>query len=355
MTSHLFRPLTLRGMTFSNRVWVAPMCQYSATDGVASSWHMQHLGALATGRPGLIITEAAAVSPEGRITQGCLGLWTDEQAEALAPIVEFIHGQGVPIAVQLAHSGRKGSTWSPWTGVGAVDAADGGWQTIAPSPIAFSDWPEPCEMTETDIASVTKAFADAARRAVAVGVDTVELHSAHGYLMHEFLSPLSNQRTDGYGGSLANRMRFPLEVIDAVRAALPDDRPLLMRVSGTDWVEGGWDIEQTVIFAREAQARGVDLVDLSSAGLHHEQNIPFARGYQVPFSARVRKEVGVPTGAVGLIIEPEQAEAILADGEADVVLIGRAMLRQPHWPLLAAHALGEQVEWPPQYEKGRPH
>jgi 2,4-dienoyl-CoA reductase-like NADH-dependent reductase (Old Yellow Enzyme family) len=352
--SRLFEPLTLRGTTFANRVWVSPMCQYSAVEGFPSTWHLPHLGALATGRPGLLLTEATAVTPEGRISPDDLGLWSDGHAQAIAPLVDFAHGQGVPFGIQLAHAGRKGSTWAPWKGHGSVPEADGGWQTIAPSAIAFGDYAAPRAMAQHHLDAIREGFVAAARRAHRIGVDTVEIHAAHGYLLHEFLSPLSNLREDEYGGSLENRMRFPLEVVEAVRAAWPDDKPLLFRVSATDWVEGGWDVESTVVLARELKTRGVDLVDVSSAGLHHEQQIAVGPGYQVPFAAQVRAEAGIPTGAVGLITEPAQAESIVAEGSADVVLLARALLREPRWPLLAAHELGAEVAWPEQYQRAQP-
>jgi len=347
--SALFEPLTLRGLTLPHRAWVSPMCQYSSTDGLANDWHLVHLGSFATGRMGLVITEATAVTPEGRISPEDLGLWSDAHAEALAPAIDFVRGQGVAIGIQLAHAGRKASTYSPWRGHNSVAPEDGGWPTLAPSAVAFGRYAEPVEMTLDDIARTRAAFVEAAKRADGLGCDTVELHFAHGYLAHEFLSPLSNRRTDAYGGSLENRMRFALEIVDDVRAAWPDAKPLLMRVSATDWVEGGWDVEQTVELARQAHARGVDLVDVSSAGLHHEQSITLGPGYQVPFATTLRREAGVPTGTVGLITEPTQAEEIVATGLADAVLLGREVLRDPHWALRAAHELGAEIDWPAQY------
>jgi 2,4-dienoyl-CoA reductase-like NADH-dependent reductase (Old Yellow Enzyme family) len=351
---HLFDPITLRGRTFANRAWVSPMCQYSSTDGLASAWHLVHLGGLAVGRAGLVLTEATAVTPEGRISPDDLGLWSDAHAEALAPVVDFIHGQGVPIGIQLAHAGRKASVHAPWRGHDSVPLDAGGWQTLAPSALPFGRYAAPRAMTIDDMARTRDAFAAAARRAAALGVDVVEIHAAHGYLLHEFLSPLSNQREDRYGGSLENRMRYPLEVIEAVRAAWPDDRPLLLRVSATDWVDGGWDVESSVVLSREAAARGVDLVDVSSAGNDERQQITLGPGYQVPFAARIRAEAGVPTGSVGLITEPAQAESIIAGGSADVVLLARAFLRDPHWVLAAAHALGADIAWPDQYLRAAP-
>lgn len=353
--SRLFEPLTLRGTTFAHRAWVSPMCQYSAADGFATAWHQTHLGALATGRPGLLLTEATAVTPEGRISPDDLGLWSDRHAAALAPVVEFAHAQGVPFGIQLAHAGRKASTWAPWKGHGSVPESEGGWPTVAPSAVAYAGYAEPRAMTPHDLDAVRQGFVDAAIRAHRIGVDVVEVHAAHGYLLHEFLSPLSNVRDDEYGGSLENRMRFPLEVVDAVRAAWPDDKPLLVRISASDWVDGGWDLDSSVVLGRELAARGVDLVDTSSGGLHPDQSIDVRPGYQVPFAARIRAEAGIATGAVGLITEPEQAETVIAEGSADVVLLGRELLREPRWPLLAAHALGADIAWPDQYLRARPH
>ena len=351
--SALFEPLSLRSLTLSNRVAVSPMCQYSAVDGLAQPWHLVHLGSFATGGAGLILTEATAVTPEGRISPDDLGLWSDAHADALAPIVDFVHSQGTALGIQLAHAGRKASTTAPWKGHDSVPASEGGWPTIAPSSLAFADLTAPAAMTEADIAHVRQGFVDAAARAARLGVDTVEIHAAHGYLLHEFLSPLSNHRDDDFGGSLANRMRLVLQVIDDVRTVWPDDRPLLMRVSATDWVEGGWTIDDTVHLAREARQRGVDLVDVSSAGLDPRQAISVGPGFQVPFAARVRADTPIATGAVGLITEPDHADAIVAEGSADLVLLGRAMLREPRWPLRAAAELGDDIAWPPQYQRAR--
>ena len=354
MPSTLFSPLTLRGTTFPNRVWVSPMCQYSAADGLAGDWHLAHLGALATGGAGLVLTEATAVTPEGRISPEDLGLWSAAHADALRRIVAFAHDQGTLIGVQLAHAGRKASTYAPWRGRDSVTPADGGWRTVAPSALAFGRYAEPRAMTRADIESTVVAFADAARRALDVGFDVVEIHAAHGYLLHQFLSPLSNHRDDAYGGDLVGRMRFPLEVVTAVRSVWPADRPLLVRVSATDWVPGGWDLDSTVELARHLALRGVDLVDCSSGGLDPGQRIDLAPGYQVPFAERVRRDAGVATSAVGLITEPDQAEQVVSSGQADAVMLARALLREPRWPLLAAHALGAEVAWPPQYLRARP-
>jgi len=354
MSSPLFEPLTLRGLTVPHRVWVSPMCQYSSVDGLADSWHLVHLGGFAVGRAALVISEATAVTPEGRISPDDLGLWSDAHAEALAPVVDFVRGQGSAFGIQLAHAGRKASTFAPWRGHDSVPLADGGWTTLAPSAAAFGRYAVPQAMTRADMVRTTDAFAAAARRAAALEVDVIEIHAAHGYLLHEFLSPLSNLRDDEYGGSLENRLRYPLEVVDAVRAAWPDERPLLLRVSATDWVDGGWDVDSTVVLAREAAARGVDLVDVSSGGLDPRQDITLGPGYQVPFAARVRAEAGVATAAVGLITEPSQASGIVADGSADAVLLARELLRDPHWPLRAARELGAELAWPPQYARAAP-
>ena len=352
MTSALFTPLTLRAQSFSNRIWVSPMCQYSSVDGLANNWHLVHLGALATGRPGLVMTEATSVTPEARIAPEDLGLWSDAHAEALAPVVDAVHSQGVPLGIQLAHAGRKASTYTSWKGSGSVPVDQGGWQTLAPSAVAFGDFAEPRAMTPDDLAHVRNGFVDAARRAADLGVDVIEVHAAHGYLLHEFLSPLSNLRTDEYGGSLENRMRYPLEVIEAVRAVWPEDRPLFVRISATDWVEGGWDVDSSVEFSRRAAVLGADLIDVSSAGLDPRQAITIAPGYQVEFAAQIKREAAVPTSAVGLITEPHQAEDIIASERADAVMLGRQLLREPRWPLRAAHELGETVAWPNQLARG---
>ncbi|HEY8372026.1 MAG TPA: NADH:flavin oxidoreductase/NADH oxidase [Pseudonocardiaceae bacterium] len=352
--AELFRPFTLRGTTFHNRIWVSPMCQYSAgTDGVPNDWHLVHLGQFALGGAGLVITEATAVSPEGRISPGDTGLWDDAQVEAWSRITRFGHEQGTLLGVQLAHAGRKASTNAPWIG-GVATPEQGGWTTVAPSPLPFGSMPRPQELDEAGVAKVVADFRDATRRALEAGFDVVEVHAAHGYLLHQFLSPLSNQRTDRYGGSFDNRVRLLLEVVDAVREVWPEDRPLLVRVSATDWVEGGWDPDQTVALARLLAERGVDLLDCSSGGTVPDAVIPVEPGYQVPFAQRVRQETALPTGAVGLITEPKQAEDIVASGAADVVLLGREMLRDPRWPLRAAAELGVDVAWPKQYERARP-
>jgi 2,4-dienoyl-CoA reductase-like NADH-dependent reductase (Old Yellow Enzyme family) len=353
--STLFSPFTLRGTTFRNRAWVSPMCQYSSTDGHPSDWHLVHLGSLARGGAGLVVQEATAVTPEGRISPWDAGIWNDAQAEDYARIVAFVRGQGAVPGIQLAHAGRKGSTQRPWDGRGYVDPADGGYGTVAPSPVAFGDWPVPKELSADDIAGLVEAFAAAARRALVAGFEVAEIHGAHGYLIHEFLSPLANQRADEYGGDLAGRSRFLLEVVRAVRAVWPDDKPLLVRLSATDWVHDGWDVQQTVEVARSLAGEGVDLVDVSSGGLSPDQQIALGPGYQVPFARQVREGSGLPVAAVGLITTPQQAEQVLAEGSADAVVMARELLRNPHWPLLAAAELGEDTDlWPDQYLRAVP-
>ncbi|MEU3169202.1 NADH:flavin oxidoreductase/NADH oxidase [Streptosporangium sp. NPDC006930] len=352
--SPLFTPLTLRGLTFPNRLWISPMCQYAAEDGLVSDWHLVHLGGLATGGTGLIVAESTGVTPEGRISPYCAGIYSDEQTEAWARIVRFVHQQGTLIGLQLSHAGRKASTSAPWTGERRVPYADGGWPTIGPSPVPYGDLPAPREMTEEDLAAVRDAFAAAAERALRAGFDVVELHAAHGYLLHEFLSPLTNRRTDRYGGSLENRMRYPLEVVAAVREAWPADRPLLVRISVTDWAPGGWDPPSSVELARRLAALGVDLVDCSSGGLLPDAAIPADGTYQTDLSETVRAGAGVRTAAVGRIAEPRQAEEVLASGQADAVFIGRAALRNPRWPLAAAGQVGADLPWPVQYERAKP-
>jgi 2,4-dienoyl-CoA reductase-like NADH-dependent reductase (Old Yellow Enzyme family) len=329
------------------------MCQYSAVDGLPDDWHLVHLGARAVGGAGLVLTEASAVSPEGRISPQDAGIWNDEQAQRWARIVRFVQQQGAAAGVQLAHAGRKASSHRPWGGRGYVQPADGGWESVGASPIGFDTLPAPRELDEAGLAKVRADFVAAARRADEAGFDVVELHAAHGYLLHTFLAPLSNTRTDGYGGDLAARMRFPLEVVEAVRDAWPQDKPLLLRISASDWADGGWTLDDSVLLAKEAAARGVDLVDCSSGGLVPNAKIELGPGYQVPFAAAVRR-AGVPSGAVGLLTEPEQADKVVRDGDADVVLLARELLRDPHWPLRAAAALGVEAPWPDQYVRARP-
>ncbi len=356
--SLLFEPLTLRGATARNRLWVAPMCQYSAESsgpqaGAPTDWHLVHLGARAVGGAGVVLTEAAAISPEGRISPQDVGLWNDTQAAAWSRIVAFIQAQGALAGVQLAHAGRKASGIRPWDGRGFHPPEAGGWTPVGPSEQPFPGLAQPVALDEGGIAKVRADFVAATGRALAAGFDLVEIHAAHGYLLHEFLSPLSNTRTDGYGGDLTGRMRLVLEVIEDVRAAWPADKPLLLRISASDWTEDGWRIEDSVALAKEAAARGVDLVDCSSGG-NVLVDIPVEPGYQVPFAEAVRRDAGVPTGAVGLLTTPEQAEQVLSSGQADVVLMARELLRDPHFPLHAGVALGDDVTWPDQYARARP-
>lgn len=356
--AHLFAPLRLRDVTLRNRIALSPMCQYSCEerDGMAGEWHLVHYGARAAGGAGLVLVEATAVEPRGRISPHDLGLWHDGQAEALARVARCVARHGAVPGIQLAHAGRKASTWRPWEGRGPLPPERGGWTVVGPSPIPFDDgYPTPVPLDEEGIAAVIAAFTAAAGRALAAGFQVVEIHAAHGYLLHEFLSPLANRRTDRHGGSFENRIRLLLEVVDAVRRVWPERLPLLVRLSATDWAEGGWDPDQTVALARRLAAHGVDLVDCSSGGLLPRVPIPAAPGYQVPFAARVRREAGIATGAVGLITRPEQADAIVRAGEADLVLLGRVLLREPTWPLRAAHQLGwADAPWPVQYLRGRP-
>ena len=353
--SALFSPLTLRGTTFRNRAWVSPMCQYSAEDGMPGDWHLVNLGARAVGGAGLVLTEASAVSPEGRISPQDTGFWSDAQADAWGRVFRFVQSQGAAVGVQLAHAGRKASTPRPWEqDRSVVPSEHGGWETVGTSPVPFGRYPAPRELSVAELAVVRQDFADAAVRAHAVGADVVELHAAHGYLLHTFLSPLSNTRTDGYGGDFTGRTRFAIEVTEAVREVWPEDKPLFFRISASDWAEGGWTLEETVELGKLLADRGVDLMDCSSGGLTMDQQITVGPGYQVPFAAAVRAGSGLPTGAVGMITDAQQAERILVDGEADAILLGRELLRDPHWPLRAAHELGVDVTWPDQYVRARP-
>jgi NADPH2 dehydrogenase len=354
--SALFSPITLRGLTLPNRIVISPMCQYSAENGAANEWHMIHLGSLALSGAGLLCLEATAVEAIGRITPGDLGLYDDATEAALKPVLAAIRKHSkMPVAMQVAHAGRKASSHAPWDGGQQIPVAEGGWIANAPSALPHKPGevaPEPFD--DAGLARVRAAFAATATRAARLGIDALEIHAAHGYLLHEFLSPISNQRTDAYGGSLANRMRFPLEVFDAVRAAFPADRPVGVRVSSTDWVDGGWDLEQTVAFARQLKSRGVDWIDASSGGVSPQQKIALGPGYQVPFAEAIKAATGLPTIAVGLITDPQQAEEIVASGKADMVAIARGVLYEPRWPWHAAAALGASVEAPPQYWRSQP-
>ena len=355
MDTHLFSPLTLRGVTLRNRVAVSPMCQYSSDDGFANDWHLVHLGSRAVGGAGLVLSEAAAVEARGRISPQDLGIWKDEHIDFLSRITRFMSEHGAVPGIQLAHAGRKASTYRPWAeGRGTVPPDEGGWPVVGPSAEAFLDaYPQPTALREEELGEIVEAFADAAGRALEAGFKVAELHAAHGYLLHSFLSPLVNKRADRYGGSFENRVRLVLEVTDAVRAVWPEDLPLFIRISASDWTEGGWTVDDSVALARLLKARGVDLIDCSSGGAVPGVEIPVGPGYQLPFAAQVRREAGVPTGAVGLIIEAEQADRIIREGEADVVLLARELLRDPYWPLHAARELGLEVEplWEPQYQR----
>jgi 2,4-dienoyl-CoA reductase-like NADH-dependent reductase (Old Yellow Enzyme family) len=355
MSTPLFTPFQLRSVVFPNRIGVSPMCEYSSLDGFAADWHLVHLGCRAQGGAGLVMIEASAVTAEGRISIGDLGIYKDEHIEKLSQIARFIHSQGARAGIQLAHAGRKASMTVPFGGERLLTEEEGRWQTVAPSAIPFSEtYSVPKALDEAEIAGVVSAFADAAKRADAAGFDLVEIHGAHGYLLHEFMSPLANRRTDEYGGSFENRVRLPLKVADAVRAAWPDHLPLFMRISATDWAEGGWTPDESVELARNLREHGIDLVDVSSGGMVPHAKIPVGPGFQVPFAERVRKEAGVPTAAVGLITDPTQANDIVANGQADIVLLAREMLRDPYWPLHAASKLGETVSWPVQYLRAAP-
>jgi len=332
------------------------MCQYSSQDGFATDWHLVHLGARAQGGAGLVIMEASAVLPEGRISSGDLGIWKDAHISTLDRIVQFIHSQGSRAAIQLAHAGRKASMSVPFAGERLLSPAEGGWQTVAPSALAFAPhYSMPQALDQAGITAVVNAFVQATRRAYRAGFDAVEIHAAHGYLLHQFLSPLANQRTDAYGGSFQNRARLALQVVDAVRAEWPPHLPLLVRISATDWVPGGWSVDESVQLSRLFLEHGVDLVDISSGGMVPNAQIPAGPGFQVEFAARIRREAAIPTAAVGLITDPAQANSVVEKGEADLVLLGRELLRDPYWPIHAAAALDEAASWPPQYLRAAPH
>ncbi|HEV7822394.1 MAG TPA: NADH:flavin oxidoreductase/NADH oxidase [Burkholderiales bacterium] len=353
-TPHIFQPITFRSVTSKNRIMVSPMCQYSADDGVANDWHFQNLASRAVGGAGLVFTEVVHTEPRGRITPYCLGLWNDAQRDALARIVRFLKSQGAVAGMQLGHAGRKGSTARPWDGGKPLAPADGGWENVAPSALAFGDgYAVPLPMDKATIKESIDQFAVNTRRAREAGFDMLEVHAAHGYLIHEFLSPLSNRRTDEYGGTFENRIRYLLEVIDAVRSEWQDDKPLFVRISATDWIDGGWDLESSVKLAGLLKSGGkVDLIDCSSGGLSSQQKITLHPGYQVPFAAAIRSRADIATGAVGLINAPELAEQIVASGQADLIIMARAMLNDPYWPLHAARVLKTKIAWPPQYERG---
>jgi len=352
--SRLFSPLKLRDMEFKNRIFVSPMCQYSSESGMPEDWHLVHLGSRAVGGAALVFTEATAVSPEGRITPWDLGIWSETHARSFERIAAFIKSQGAVPGIQLGHTGRKGSTDVPWRDREALSPERGGWQPVAPSPIPFdSRSPIPRELTPVEIEGITAKFVEAARRSAKAGFEVLEIHMAHGYLFHQFMSPLSNRRNDRYGGSLENRVRFPLETARAVRNVWPQSFPFFIRISCTDWVEKGWDLKQSLELCRKLKEIGVDLVDCSSGALVPDADIPVAPGYQTPFSEAIRRQVGIATGAVGLITEAAQAEQIVSTGQADVVLLARGFLRDPYWPLHAARALGIDLPWPKPYERAK--
>ena len=354
--TQLFDPLTIRDITFANRVFMSPMCEYSSTDGYANDWHFVHLSSRAVGGAGLVLTEATAVLPEGRISPQDLGIWSNDHVEPLARIVRFIHEQGSVAGMQLAHAGRKASTYRPWEGQGKVAETEGGWnKVVAPSGVAFADhYPLPEAATKEQIQEIVAAFGEAARRACEAGFRVVEIHAAHGYLIHEFLSPLSNQRTDAYGGSFENRTRILREIVAAVRRSWPERAPLFVRISATEWVDGGWDIQQSIELARQLRDSGVDLIDCSSGGNVAQAKIPVGPGYQTAFAERIRRKSEVMTGALGMITSAVQAEHILATEQADAVVIAREMLRDPYWPLRAARELAQAISWPVQYLRAGP-
>jgi 2,4-dienoyl-CoA reductase-like NADH-dependent reductase (Old Yellow Enzyme family) len=351
--SQLFTPLKVRGVEMPNRAWVSPMCMYSAVDGVVGAWNLVHLGAFASGGAGLVLTEATAVVPEGRISIGCPGIWSDEQAQAWRPTIDFAHSMNTPIGIQLAHAGRKGSCLKPWDDRLIATTEEGGWECVAPSAVTYGRFPVPRAMELDEIHAVVDAFVAAAVRSVDVGFDVVEVHAAHGYLLHQFMSPISNLRTDEYGGDFTARTRILREVATGIRAAIPETVPLFVRISGTDWVEGGWSLEDSIQLSKDLMELGVDVIDVSSGGTVPDAQIPTGPGYQVPLAEAIRAGSGVLTTAVGLITEPEQAEGIIAAGQADAVFLGRAMLRNPRWAINAAETLGQVIPWPAQLERSR--
>ena len=349
----LFDPLTIGSTTFQNRAWVSPMCQYSAVDGLVGDWHHAHLTAFATGAPGLIMVEASGVVPEGRISIACPTINDDRHAAAFKPVIDFAHSQNVKIGIQLAHAGRKGSTMRPWDDHLMASSEEGGWQSVSSSAIAFPGYPEPRALTIQEIHQLTLDFAAAAKRAVTIGFDVIEIHAAHGYLLHQFYSPLANTRTDEYGGSFENRVRFLLETATAVRSAIPSTTPLFVRISATDWIDGGWNLMDSIELCTQLKALGVDLIDVSTGGNLHKASVKATPGFQVPFAAAIRTEAHIMTAAVGLITEPEQAQYIIETGEADAVFLARAMIRNPRWALSAAEKLGVKIAWPLQLERGQ--
>jgi 2,4-dienoyl-CoA reductase-like NADH-dependent reductase (Old Yellow Enzyme family) len=354
--AHLFDSLSIRGVKFANRVFVSPMCQYSSTNGYANDWHFVHLGSRAVGGAGLVFTEATAVLPEGRISPEDLGIWSDGHIEPLARIVHFVNEQGSVAGMQLAHAGRKGSTYRPWGGSGKISECEGGWENVvAPSAVAFAEnYPAPHELSVGGIQEIITAFTEAARRAYAAGFRVIEIHAAHGYLLHEFLSPLSNLRSDAYGGAFENRTRIVREVVEAVRQSWPERAAVFVRISATDWVDGGWDVQQSVELARQVKELGVDLIDCSSGGNVATAKIPVGPGYQTKFAEQIRRESGILTGTVGMITSSAQAEHVIATGQADAVILAREMLRDPYFPLRAARELGQATTWPVQYVRAAP-
>lgn len=352
--SKLFSPLKVREVEFKNRIFVSPMCQYSSFEGMPNDWHFVHLSSRAVGGSGLIVVEAAAVSPEGRITPDDIGIWNDKQADEFLRITDFIKSQNCVAGIQLAHAGRKASTYTPWKGNGKIPIEMGGWQTIAPSAIPFAEnYPEPKELSKEEIKNVIDQFKSAAQRSIRAGFKVIEIHMAHGYLVHEFLSPISNQRKDEYGGSLDNRCRFAIEVAKSVREVIPSSIPLFVRISTTDWTEGGWNLEESIYLVKQLKEIGVDLIDCSSGGNVAKAKIPAGPGYQIPFSEKIKREANILTGGVGLITSPIQAEQIIATGQADAVFLAREFLRNPYWPLYAAKQLKVDVNWPVQYSRAK--
>lgn len=349
-TVDLMSPLKIRGLTFKNRIGMSPMCQYSAIDGMANDWHLVHLGSRAAGGVGLVMVEATGVTSQGRISPGDMGIWDDKHIEPLARIARFVKTQGAMAGIQIAHAGRKASCKEPWKGGGALSEQEGAWQVVAPSAIRFSEtYPHPVALDEAGIKEIVLAFEKSANRALKAGFEVIEIHAAHGYLLHEFLSPLSNQRTDSYGGSFENRTRLLREVCTAVRRVMPDELPLFVRISATDWAEGGWDINQSVELAKILKELGVDLIDVSSGGMLPKVQIPIGKGYQVPFAQEIRDKADILTAAVGLITDAEQANEIVTSGQADIVLLGRELLKEPYWAIKAEHAMDQEMQWPLQY------